>query len=211
MIENQVFYTEFSNSSYDLLKWVLKKFKKELPYNGGVVEFLKRSHYSTTNSSNYWKEFGVPNRIWLFLHKDLVIARSIGRIKKGDFESLEDLAEEFNNINRVYEFLEEGKRLQVEIWRKIPNYQQVSRFNYWKKRTEEYLSSLGFEKFVSMMDKDSLPVYVKRYKISDLLNREPSADSKDYDNSLAAYNDPTNRSLRNCVTILNYIGNNKII
>jgi len=83
--------------SYELLKWVIKKYKNELPYCGSILNYGKKNHYSEKNLSFFWKRNGVPVRAWNQLHKDLVMARLIGRIKDKDVKSLEELGGEFGD------------------------------------------------------------------------------------------------------------------
>lgn len=95
MNEPITFNLRFSGS-YDLLKWIVSKYKKELPYDGMVIKFMNDTFY-TKDSSYSWNKNGVPTRVWNVLNKDLVMATLLGRIKEEDAKTLEQLKEEFNN------------------------------------------------------------------------------------------------------------------
>jgi hypothetical protein len=86
------------SGDYDLFKWIIAKYKHELPYCGEIGIYTVDNHYSKNNSTWFWKERGVPTRAWNGLWKDLVIARLMGRIKEEEVRTLEQLEEEFNNL-----------------------------------------------------------------------------------------------------------------
>jgi len=90
-----LFNIRFSGD-YDLLKWIIKKYKNALPYNGEVLRFSASLPYCKSMCHD-WNHYGVPTRVWNSLHKDLVIARLMGKIKDEDVRTLEQLRQEFKN------------------------------------------------------------------------------------------------------------------
>ena len=82
------------NGSYQLLKWVVKKYKNELPYGGEILKFSGSLPYSK-NMSNNWNLYGVPVRVWNVLNKDITIAYLMGNIKGKDLKTLKELKREF--------------------------------------------------------------------------------------------------------------------
>jgi len=84
------------SGSYYLLKWILAKYKKELPYGGEIKQFSLQNHYSI-NICDQWRNYGVGYRVWNIIHKDLLIAHLVGKIEslkdsslhklKGDYEA----------------------------------------------------------------------------------------------------------------------------
>ena len=86
------------SADYQFLKWLLKRCKDELPYKGEVRLFAKAMHY-TKNISFFWNRDGIPPRVWLFIHKDLVIACLMGRVEepKSLWEWKEEYVEERAN------------------------------------------------------------------------------------------------------------------
>jgi hypothetical protein len=88
MINNTKF-----NGSYELLEYVLKKYKSELPYNGEVSELAKQ--YSFFKDIKYtWQKYGVHNRLWALIRKDLTILYLCGKLETNI--SLEELKIEFD-------------------------------------------------------------------------------------------------------------------
>lgn len=79
----------------ELLKWILHKYKTELPYNGSIYNFVAEINYEKTAVNN-WKKFGVNNRVWGIVHKDITMAYLMGKIK--DIKSLPELKEEHGDI-----------------------------------------------------------------------------------------------------------------
>lgn len=75
------------HGSYDLLVWILKKYRNQLPYNGEVKQFVLQNNY-TLYCSTHWKKYGVNSRVWNAIHKDLLIAFLMGKI---EIVSLNDL------------------------------------------------------------------------------------------------------------------------
>jgi hypothetical protein len=75
------------NGSYDLLVWILKKYKKQLPYNGEIKYFALMNNY-TLYCSTHWKHYGVNSRVWNTLHKDLTIAFLMNRIELVELDDL---------------------------------------------------------------------------------------------------------------------------
>lgn len=77
---------------YEFLKWILKKYKNQLPYDGEILKFASQTFYSKDISYS-WRRFGVQVRAWNQLHKDLIIAHLIGRIEEP--KTLQELQQEF--------------------------------------------------------------------------------------------------------------------
>lgn len=78
----------------DLLKWILKKYSTELPYNGSVYNFAKTIGYEK-NTVTHWRRNGINYRIWNCLNKDLIISRLMGKIKDEKVMTLKQLKEEY--------------------------------------------------------------------------------------------------------------------
>lgn len=81
---------------YEFLKWVLKKYKNQLPYEGEILKFANKTFYSK-NISYSWSRLGVQVRAWNQLNKDLIIASLIGIIEEP--KTLHELKEEFESGN----------------------------------------------------------------------------------------------------------------
>lgn len=81
---------------YEFLKWVLKKYKDQLPYEGEILKFANKTFYSKDISYS-WRRFGVQVRAWNQLHKDLIIASLTGSIEEP--KTLEELHQEFLEKN----------------------------------------------------------------------------------------------------------------
>ena len=88
---NDIEFNVTFHGEYSLLKKILMKYKKELPYEGSVMTFVDSLPYALGSTGNNWNKYGVPVRVWNCLHKDLTIARLMGRIKEGDIRTLEEL------------------------------------------------------------------------------------------------------------------------
>lgn len=97
MIIDKEFNIRFSGS-YELLKWVLQKYKSELPYNGEIFRFAVSNRYSE-NTCNHWSYRGVNERVWNMIHKDLVIANLMGAVKDEDVRDLDCLKKEFEALS----------------------------------------------------------------------------------------------------------------
>ena len=82
------------SGNYDLFKWILKKYENQLPYSGQVKIYSQANNYSE-NTTWKWRHIGLPPRAWNGLHKDLVIARLMGRIKDHEVMNLEELKKEY--------------------------------------------------------------------------------------------------------------------
>jgi hypothetical protein len=87
MLEINIKFT----GSYYLLKWILKKYKHELPYIGQVTEFAIKNNYSK-RVIHHWSYYGVGYRVWNCLHKDLFIIFLMGKIQ---YEGLEQLKKDY--------------------------------------------------------------------------------------------------------------------
>ena len=94
----ELFNIRFSGD-YQLLKWIIKKYKKALPYNGEVLRFSASLPYCKSMCHD-WNNYGVPTRVWNSLHKDLVIARLLGKINDDEIKTLIDLKEEFKTESK---------------------------------------------------------------------------------------------------------------
>lgn len=79
---------------YQLLKWIINKYKGRLPYNG-IMDFMNQNLYSAKNTAWFWEKGGVPQRVWNSIHKDLIMARLTGRIKDEEIRTLTELKNEF--------------------------------------------------------------------------------------------------------------------
>lgn len=104
------FNVKFSGD-YDLLKWILVKYKEALPYDGKIESYGQKTFYSEKNISHFWKNRGVPIRVWNQLHKDLTLARLLGRIDEKDIKTLKELESIFNSycakLNQIKDKLQE--------------------------------------------------------------------------------------------------------
>lgn len=78
--------------SYELLVWILKKYKKELPYGGKIKQFIFYNNYSLY-CSTHWKRYGVIPRVWNTLNKDLHIAFLMGKIEMISLNDLKKMYE----------------------------------------------------------------------------------------------------------------------
>ena len=94
-------FNSFSGS-YELLKWILRKYKDELPYNGSIMNFATLNHYTQSICSSKWKHNGVGYRVWgslekdlVILEKDLVIATLMGKVADSDAKTLVQLKAEY--------------------------------------------------------------------------------------------------------------------
>jgi hypothetical protein len=76
------------NRSYIFFKWILQKYKIQLPYNGEIRQFAITNNYCP-KICDQWRNYGVGYRVWNLLHKDLIISFLIGKIDTTDFYQLE--------------------------------------------------------------------------------------------------------------------------
>lgn len=83
------------SGSYELLKYILAKYKEELPYKGKIKYFYIYNGYYRTASNFSFN--GVNNKVWISLNKDLTIANLQGKIK--NLLTLEQLKQEFIQKN----------------------------------------------------------------------------------------------------------------
>jgi hypothetical protein len=88
------------NGSYELLEYILKKYKDILPYNGEVSNLAREYHYYK-DIKYTWQKYGVHSRIWACLRKDLIILYLVSKLDKN--VSLEELKEEFSNQKSLIE------------------------------------------------------------------------------------------------------------
>lgn len=84
------------NGSYPLFKWILQKYKTQLPYNGEVKQFAIQNNYCPKMSCQ-WRNYGVGFRVWNILHKDLTIAFLINKIEITNVYELEKIFNKKNN------------------------------------------------------------------------------------------------------------------
>ena len=80
---------------YELFKWIIKKYKQELPYCGEILEFARQNFYSK-DLCHSWKYNGIQTRTWNCLHKDLIMGFLTGKIK--ELKTLQELKEEFDRV-----------------------------------------------------------------------------------------------------------------
>lgn len=80
------------NGSYQFFRWILLKYKKELPYCGYVSHFALENNYCVSSSKD-WKHYGVGYRVWNLLHKDLTIAFLMGKIPVANIYELQKMYE----------------------------------------------------------------------------------------------------------------------
>lgn len=83
------------SGSYGLLKWIIQKYKNELPYNGSIMQFATLNHYTQSICSSKWKHNGVGYRVWNGLEKDLIILTLMGKVKDRDARTLVQLKAEY--------------------------------------------------------------------------------------------------------------------
>ena len=88
------------NGSYYFLHWVLKKYKTQLPYNGELKQFALQSNYSE-KSIDKWRVFGVGNRVWNILHKDLTILYLTNKIPIANLFELEKMYESWKKDDTI--------------------------------------------------------------------------------------------------------------
>lgn len=91
MIENKEeidLNIKFSGDYY-LLLWILRKYKKELPYQGCIKYFALNNNYSL-KVCDAWRRYGVGYKVWNILHKDLTILFLMGKIEMISLSELEE-------------------------------------------------------------------------------------------------------------------------
>jgi hypothetical protein len=76
------------NRSYIFFKWILQKYKIQLPYNGEIRQFAITNNYCP-KICDQWRNYGVGYRVWNLLHKDLIISFLMGKIDNLDLYELE--------------------------------------------------------------------------------------------------------------------------
>jgi len=76
------------NRSYIFFKWILQKYKTQLPYNGEIKQFAITNNYCH-KICDQWRNYGVGYRVWNLLHKDLIISFLMGKIDNLDLYQLE--------------------------------------------------------------------------------------------------------------------------
>ena len=95
-MSNKIEFNIKFKGEYALLKWIIKRYSSVLPYESSVLTFAKSLPHNGISTGHDWNKYGVPPRVWNSLHKDLVIAHLMGRIKERDIKTLEELKIEFN-------------------------------------------------------------------------------------------------------------------
>ena len=88
------------NGGYYLLRWILKKYKNELPYNGQIKHFALQNNYSE-KSVDTWRMNGVGNRVWNILHKDLTILYLTNKIEVANLFELEKMHEAWKKDDTI--------------------------------------------------------------------------------------------------------------
>lgn len=88
------------SGSYYLFLWILRKYKKELPYNGEVKQFALANNYSF-KICDQWRNYGIGYRVWNLLHKDLTIAFLMGRIEIANLEDLRSSYEDWKKNDSI--------------------------------------------------------------------------------------------------------------
>lgn len=88
------------NGGYYLLRWILKKYKNELPYNGQIKYFALQNNYSE-KSVDAWRNCGVGNRVWNILHKDLTILYLTNKIEVANLFELEKMHEAWKKDDTI--------------------------------------------------------------------------------------------------------------
>jgi hypothetical protein len=80
------------HGSYNLLVWILKKYRIQLPYNGEIKQFVLQNNY-TLYCSTHWKKYGVNSRVWNTLQKDLIICFLMNKIENISLSELKQMYE----------------------------------------------------------------------------------------------------------------------
>ena len=78
------------NGSYYLFRWILKKYKNELPYIGQIKQFALQNNY-VAGVCDQWRNYGVGNRVWNLLHKDLTILYLTNKIQVANLFELQKM------------------------------------------------------------------------------------------------------------------------
>lgn len=97
MIKETDINRENFSGCYDLFKYVIRKYKTELPYNGSVIKTLESYCY---RREHHFDRDGVTIKIWIMLNKDLFIAALMGRMKLEDYKTLHELKNEFKELQK---------------------------------------------------------------------------------------------------------------
>lgn len=84
------------NGSYEFFRWILLKYKNELPYCGYASHFALQNNYCVSSPKD-WKHYGVGYRVWNLLHKDLTIAFLMGKIEKANIFELQEIYNQLKN------------------------------------------------------------------------------------------------------------------
>lgn len=88
------------NGSYSLFRWILRKYKKELPYNGEVKQFALANNYCP-KICDHWRNYGVGYRVWNLLHKDLTIAFLMNKINVSNIYDLQNMYEAWKKDDTI--------------------------------------------------------------------------------------------------------------
>jgi len=107
-----IFNVRFSGE-YRLLKWIVKKYKDELPYGGEIMRFAYALPYGKSISFD-WETYGVPSRVWNSLHKDLTIAALMNKIDVANLRTLQELKKEYEDGGHNIKIPKEAKAPKVK-------------------------------------------------------------------------------------------------
>ena len=107
-----VFNVRFSGE-YRLLKWIIKNYKDELPYDGEIMRFAYALPYGKSISFD-WENYGVPSRVWNSLHKDLTIAALMSKIVESNFKTLQELKKEYEDGGHNIKIPKEPKPIKIK-------------------------------------------------------------------------------------------------
>jgi hypothetical protein len=105
------------HGSYNLLVWILKKYRNQLPYNGEIKQFVLQNNY-TLYCSTHWKKYGVNSRVWNTLHKDLIICFLMNKIENISLSELK----------QMYEFWKKDDSIAYNDY-EVKNYKSKKFFN----------------------------------------------------------------------------------
>jgi len=88
------------NGSYYLFRWILKKYKNDLPYNGQIKQFAVQNNYGA-GVCDQWRNYGVGNRVWNLLHKDLTILYLTNKIQVANLFELQKMHEAWKKDDTI--------------------------------------------------------------------------------------------------------------
>jgi hypothetical protein len=88
------------NGSYYFFRWILKRYKNDLPYNGQIKQFAIQNNYNN-GACDQWRDYGVGNRVWNLLHKDLTILYLTNKIQVANLFELQKLHEAWKKDDTI--------------------------------------------------------------------------------------------------------------